>query len=372
MILALAVVVGVSLPSAVERCPSTESLDLQVEIFTAGTRLPGLAVSVFTLDEARFSFGGTRGGGAGELVPDTAFHHGSNGKAVTASLIGALIEDEELGWSTTPVDVFRAEASRIHPELRGVTLAQLLRHLAGLDSATSDAAFVEASAFEGPPRAGRRAYALKVLAQPAPHPVGEPHYSNAGLVIAAAMAEEVTGRPFEELVRDRVLEPLGIRGGFAAHRAGDEPYARGHAWDDEKNAYVLAPHESLPVFRPAGAFWMSLAGYVRFAQAHLRGLAGQDVRGFLSAATIRELHRPVGRYAAGWGVYDFRGRPVHIHLGGAGKSLALIALRPETKRGVLIAAAGGGGQTEAQVVELFRSLDAQWRDCVLLDVPDDD
>ena len=53
-------------------------------------------------------------------------HIGSCTKAMTATLIGMLVESGLLTWSTTIRDVFPELASRLHPDFQKVTLSQLL------------------------------------------------------------------------------------------------------------------------------------------------------------------------------------------------------------------------------------------------------
>jgi len=48
-------------------------------------------------------------------------------------------------------------------------------------------------------------------------PSSEQHYSNAGIVFAGLMAEEITGLTWEDMVFKEVIEPMGITsGGFGA------------------------------------------------------------------------------------------------------------------------------------------------------------
>ena len=55
-------------------------------------------------------------------------------------------------------------------------------------------------------------------------------YSNAGYVIAGAVLERVAGKPWEQVVREDLLAPLGIRSaGFGAPgEAGADDQPRGH------------------------------------------------------------------------------------------------------------------------------------------------
>ena len=59
-------------------------------------------------------------------------HLGSCTKAMTATLIGKLVDEGLLSWSSTIRSVFPELASQIHPDFQAATLSHLLTHRAGL------------------------------------------------------------------------------------------------------------------------------------------------------------------------------------------------------------------------------------------------
>src|SRR5262249_665450 len=59
-------------------------------------------------------------------------HIGSCTKAMTAALVGVLIDEGKLTWGTTLAQVFPEQAGAMHPDFRSVTLSHLLTHRAGL------------------------------------------------------------------------------------------------------------------------------------------------------------------------------------------------------------------------------------------------
>jgi CubicO group peptidase (beta-lactamase class C family) len=63
---------------------------------------------------------------------DDSWHLGSDTKAMTATLIGRLIDDGKLKFETTVAEVFPEIASDLPESFRHVTVAHLLAHRAGL------------------------------------------------------------------------------------------------------------------------------------------------------------------------------------------------------------------------------------------------
>lgn len=149
------------------------------------------------------------------FTPQTVAQIGSITKSQTAVAIATLIAEGKVALSD-PVAKFIPDA----PEPgRSRTIAQLLSHRSGLiDGCTDD--FAEQS---------EAMLVRTCLARPLAAAVGENHYSNLGYSVLALIIERVTGKSWEDAVRERVWEPLGMRDiGFTFRGQDDEPYAHGY------------------------------------------------------------------------------------------------------------------------------------------------
>jgi D-alanyl-D-alanine carboxypeptidase len=276
------------------------------------------------------------------------FHVGSNTKAITATLLAVLVEEGRLAWTTRPADVLPELRGSIHPAYRDVTLEQLLAHRAGVPAYTSGfaLAFLPDSLYAQGGRtsaAWRRAFVLHVLGEEPKVPPGTRFlYSNAGYTVAAAMAEAVTGESWEALLQARVLRPLGMPGGYGWPGAADPAQPWGH-W--RKLFRGVRPHDPNGEYQlgallaPAGDVHLSIGGYARFLQEHLRGLRGGD--GLLRAATVQRLHTPTGDYALGWIVQPFAGARASAHEGSAGTFHAIAVVLAERDLAVAVFANAG-------------------------------
>ncbi|MER6672085.1 serine hydrolase domain-containing protein [Streptomyces sp. NPDC000983] len=159
------------------------------------------------------------------------------------------------------------------------TIAELLAHTGGL------AAESPAPWWERTPGSTRPELSDVLGEQPLLHPVGRRHhYSNPGYTLLGALVERLRGRPWEEVLRDEVLEPLGLS------RTGgrpEAPHAGGwavHPWAD---AMLPEPAEDLGLMAAAGQLWSTTADLARFAVFLARG----DER-VLSAESVREMRTP--------------------------------------------------------------------------------
>lgn len=112
------------------------------------------------------------------------------------------------------------------------------------------------------------------------------------LVAAGVVEETVTGRPWEELVTDRILAPLGMNCTFAnwssvpasAAQRLATPYRRGK----------IATRDNVDVAAPCGAMVSSVSDYVKWQQLHLRQAARACFRGDADGA--HRTHRPFDQF----------------------------------------------------------------------------
>lgn len=149
------------------------------------------------------------------FTPDTVAQIGSITKNMTAAALATLIAEDKVSLSD-PLWKFVPEA----PEPgRSRTVGQLLSHSSGLlDTCTDD--------FD---KQSEAMLISNCLARPLAHPVGEDEYSNMGYSVLALIVQRVTGKPWEDAVRERVWEPLGMKAvGFYFRGRSDDAFARGY------------------------------------------------------------------------------------------------------------------------------------------------
>ncbi|MCX4526823.1 MULTISPECIES: serine hydrolase [unclassified Streptomyces] len=157
-----------------------------------------------------------------------------------------------------------------------VTVAQLLAHTGGL-AAETPGQWWERSA------AALRPELSDVLGEePFRHGPGRRfHYSNPGYTLLGSLIEAVRGKPWGEVLRAEVLEPLGLDRTSLSPQA---PHAGGwavHPWAD---VMMPEPLEDLGLMAPAGQLWSTTRDLARFAVFLARG----DER-VLNADSVREM-----------------------------------------------------------------------------------
>lgn len=328
-------------------------------------KIPGMVAVVLRDNRiiAEGAVGVRKKGNLARVTLDDQFEISSCTKAMTASLAALLIEDGRLEWNTTLGEIFGSSFPNMHPAWRNVTLRQMLAHRAGLDdhrllfarkTLLSDAS-VSQQRFD---------YAETVLSHaPSYAPGSKFVYNSTDYLLVGSALEIITGRTWEDLMREKLFEPLGISsGGFGApghggqidqpwghgkHRvlfvplfgAGDTPFDPGSSAAD----YPLAG-------APAGLVHLSVPDWARFVAWQLRGDPANPhpTLSLLRADTFATLHEAAtgGDHAAGWVTAtkpwakgnrpDDTGRVLY-HAGDNGRWSCVVWVVPEIDFAILIA-----------------------------------
>lgn len=240
--------------------------------------------------------------------PDTLFQIASNSKPFTATLVMQLVAEGAVGLD----DPVRKHLPAFRmPERRwddAVTVRHLLTHRVGWDG---DALFVRAP---NPPALDNLFDAMARARQLVP-PGGPWTYGNAGFSVAGLLVEVLRGKPYAQVLRERILEPLGMtrtctRADEALfHRVamrhlslpGREPIPLpGGGWQP---GWELAPVDA-----PAGGVVSSAADLLRWLRFWLgRPDAGatpplDDASRALTTADQLPPWNPASGHAIGWAV----------------------------------------------------------------------
>jgi CubicO group peptidase (beta-lactamase class C family) len=267
--------------------------------------------------------------------PDTVFRLASITKPFTATLAMTLVQDGLLALDEPPPGT-PVEA----------TVRQLLSHQGGLVSEWPEP-------LDG---VGDNDDALLRLTerQPARLPVrpGELFsYCNVGFWFVAAAIARVLGTTFEEAMRTRVLEPLGLRStGFEA-----EAPAIGHIQVEKGAVEHARAEERYPrVRRPGGGLMSSVGDLLRFAEHHLGG------PGPLTAQSIAEMQRPLTagpgfRYGLGWFLWETPAGSAVGHPGSVLGYESLLRLVPGER--LAVAALSNSSRGYAAIRDVMRDLE---------------
>ncbi|MCC3767765.1 serine hydrolase [Streptomyces sp. UNOC14_S4] len=234
---------------------------------------------------------------------DWRFRVGSNTKTFTSVLVLRLAEQGSVDLDGPMRDYLPAGTL---PEDWNMTVRQVLQHRAGIYDHTDD--LLEqpgeetTSAFEKRIRttvyepAGLVAMSVKHGQQYTP---GTRYaYSNTDFVLLGMAVEHVTGRPYAEVLREQIIEPLRLR--HTSFVVPDKAIAGRHVTgyltnDDRAKPLLDATEQNGSWIWSAGAVISSAADMDRFLTALLGGSSG----GLVSDASLEQMTDAVPTPTAG-------------------------------------------------------------------------
>jgi CubicO group peptidase (beta-lactamase class C family) len=276
------------------------------------------------------------------VTQDTLFAIGSVTKAFTATTVGALVDEGLLEWDR-PLRDYVPDV-RLHDPFASdrLTIVDLLSHRSGLPR--HDLTWL------GQPTRSRAEIVRALRFLPLSRDLRQEfQYCNLGYLVAGHVVGALSGVPWEDFLRGRLLGPLGMR---RSNLSVDEMLAdadHAAAYTRRDGVVVSVPQRPLPSMAPAGAINSSAADMARWLLAQLAGGQFDDVT-VMSAATAKRQLTPhmlmpdsglmpgVTQYAygLGWAIGHYRDHKLAMHSGGIDGFATHCMLLPDDGIGVVV------------------------------------
>ncbi|OFX83972.1 MAG: hypothetical protein A2W99_03540 [Bacteroidetes bacterium GWF2_33_16] len=263
-------------------------------------KAPGMIAAIISGEGviAIASAGERKAGSSIVFTNNDVVHLGSCTKAMTSTMIATLVAEGKLSWDTKLIEAIPELKNKIHTDYHNITVWQLLTHRAGIPKNARDEGAFELKEI----RKRRLAILEDNFQSPATYKMDQFHYSNFGYMVAACMAEQITGLSWEVLMKQRLFDPLGMSSaGFGnpnKNKSIDQP------WGHNKYAWKWWPSEAYydEAINPAGRVYCTIADWGKFISLWLT-----KENTILEHKYLDKLIEPVSGhfYAAGWGVTDY-------------------------------------------------------------------
>ncbi|NIJ21917.1 CubicO group peptidase (beta-lactamase class C family) [Sphingomonas naasensis] len=314
----------------------------------AAFRPVGMAVAYIADGELQFAEGfGVRGlNDPARVDPDTVFGIASLTKAFTATALAMLVDDGKLAWDDRVVDRLPGFAMSDPWVTREMRVRDLLVHRSGLARGAGDLLTWP----DGTATPGEVMAALRYLPLTQGFRSGF-LYDNALYSVAGLLVARVSGMAWEDFVRARIFDPLGMASCSADPRRPRAANVAGRHASTGGGARLLAHAPAQP--DPAGSIACSVRDMAKWAQFNLAGGVAPDGTRLLREAQMREIltgvtpMRPQGilrrlgathfsLYGLGWTLADFHGALIAEHGGSAPGGTAQIVLAPERHAAAIV------------------------------------
>ncbi|CAN5767879.1 serine hydrolase [soil metagenome] len=350
----MAIILSALALSTVAQTSTTDARLKEIDEYSARAgvdwKVPGFAIAIVKDDRVVFAKGyGVRELGNPSAVDEnTVFAIASNSKAFTAAALAILVDEGKLKWDdkvTKHLPSFELYDPYVTREL---TIRDLLSHRSGLATFGGDLLWYESEYSRD--EILRRIRFLK----PASSFRSRFGYQNILFLAAGEVVAKVSGRSWDEFMKERFFSPLSMKRTVTSHA------------DLLKSSNVAVPHNAVDgktrVIRygkvdnigAAGAIKSSVRDMAQWLRLQL-GRGTYEGRKLFSSTASREMWTPhtvfsgiseqaekfnptrhFNLYGLGWILGDYQGRLLISHGGGLDGMTSQVALMPEEKLGVVI------------------------------------
>jgi CubicO group peptidase (beta-lactamase class C family) len=222
---------------------------------------------------------------------DTPMEAGSLTKPFTALLVADAVLRGEISLETRVDELLFGER---WSEISAITVERLATHTSGLPRISMSKAEVLLHLLD-PYRTYPRRHVLDYLRKRRPVAPAEPavSYSNFGYAVLGLMLEKATSQSYEELLQDRMLDPIGMTAS-GLHLVGKPDRAeRGH---NANGGFTSVWH--FDGYAPCGALVSTLEDLARAAQAFLDPT--HPIQKALQLTVEPRAATPVGSVGLAW------------------------------------------------------------------------
>ncbi len=276
------------------------------------------------------------------VTADTLFAIGSSTKAFTTFVLGTLVDEGKVEWDKplrTYIPWFKLPDASMTEHL---SVRDTVTHRSGLPRHD----LVWYNNFEST----REAFVRKLAyLEPSADLRQKWQYNNLMYLTAGYLTEVITGKTWEDAVRARIFDPLGMkRSNFSvADSQKDSDFAQPYAKRDGQ--VVKIPFRPITNIGPAGSINSSVNEMARWVSVHLNGGKYGDKK-IAEAATVADMHTAHmvtgavnpepeitgGEYGMGWFTDNYRGRRRVQHGGNIDGFSANVVLFPKDDLGMVV------------------------------------
>jgi CubicO group peptidase (beta-lactamase class C family) len=343
--LVLVVLLGVQAVAA-QQAPGPD-FDEYVNKAIKAWDVPGVAIAIVKDDRIVYAKGfGVRELNKPTLVDEhTLFAIGSSSKAFTAASLAILVDEGRLKWDD-PATKHLPGLQLFDPySTRELTITDLLSHRSGL---TRGDRLWYGSVYDRN-EVLRRVRYLK----PSWSLRSRYGYQNIMFLAAGQIIPSITGKSWDEFVRERIFTPLGMKSSNTSIKSFDgvTNVATPHSKINDK--VQIVSWRNIDNIGPAGSINSNVEDMAQWVRLQLGEGVYQNQR-LLSAAGIKEMRTPQTiiriegpqaslypeahflTYGLGWFLSDYRGRKLIEHGGAIDGMRAEVAMVPEEKVGLVI------------------------------------
>lgn len=314
-----------------------ERVDQRLQQLVHGRDMVGLAVAIIENGHIRFvkGYGVTTSGGTEPVTPTTVFRWASLSKGVASTLVASLADKGMLSLQA-PVAQFNTTLRLPGGAESRVTVEDILAQRTGLPR----------NAYDDKLEQGMDAGVLRGMLGTVGATCAIPtcySYQNVAYDTSAEIVQKVTGKPYAQVVQERLFAPLGManasigRAGLQHAASWARPHVNQHMLEVNDNYYRV------PAAGGVNSSIFDLAKWMRAQMGAAPGVLSNDVLDRVHQPMVVSTRHGGGRvdaqlknahYALGWRDYEYLGHKITGHRGAVNGYRSLILFDGAQKSGI--------------------------------------
>ncbi|MFQ5817621.1 MAG: serine hydrolase [Terriglobia bacterium] len=322
---------------------SLEGLDEFIVAVMKEWKVPGLAIAIVKDGEVIHAQGYGLRDVERQLpvTPQTLFAIGSITKSFTVTVLGMLADDGKLDWDK-PVRTYLPDF-RLYDAVASehMTPRDLVTHRSGLPR--------HDGLWYGSNFARKEMYKRLRYLKPSKEFRSTWQYQNLMFMTAGYLAGQLAGMKWEELVRQKIFQPLGMTRSNLSVNDSQKADDFALPYRKVKEEVKKVAFRNIDEVGPAGSINSNVAEMIRYVQFHInQGKRGEQQ--LLSKGNARQMQTPqmvipgtirydeLGHASYGMGlvISTYRGQKLVSHGGGIDGFISLLSFMPRKKMGMIV------------------------------------
>jgi CubicO group peptidase (beta-lactamase class C family) len=326
-----------------------ENLHAYIEKSMKEWQIPGLAIAIVKDDKVIFNkgFGVKEINKEDKVDENTQFAIASNTKAFTSHALGLLVQEGKISWDD-PVIKHLPDFQLYDPVVtRKIKIRDLLCHRSGLGTWAGDWVWWGSTYTRE-----EMMYKIRFI-KPDSDFRTTYHYNNLMFLVAGEIIPNVTGKSWENFLKERIFLPLEMNLTSTSINDVDMKGNIAMPHSIRENKVVKVPYVNVDISGPAGAINSCTSDMVQWLRLQLANGIYNGTR-LINSEIISETRKPhilvpvssetkeinpyshFGAYGLGWFLLDYRGNLLINHTGGLDGMYSYLGVLPEKNIGVVI------------------------------------
>jgi CubicO group peptidase (beta-lactamase class C family) len=335
---------------AQNRVEIINKIDSIVAVVMNDWKIPGMAVAILKDDEVIHKKGfGTKS--PERFLPvdeNTVFQIGSVSKSFTAALIAMLVDEGKLNWNDKVIDHLSDFKMYDSLAAKSLLVKDIMTHRSGLREQAGT--YIPNLGYDR-----NDIYKFLAYLKPKTELRSTYAYNNITFVIAAKLIEKYTGKSWEENIRQRIFEPLGMTNSSVNEDGFLNSENRSMSCEFEydngiKNKWLYGDDQALfwlTIIGPAGSINSTATDLIKWAKFHInKGKVNE--KELISEKNVKYLHTGqlitsmdsvrITAYGHCWFIEQTNRYRLYFHTGTTWGFTTLCAFVPEINLGIVILA----------------------------------